>query len=125
MVFKNFVGRCHSQFLRDVVPISPFGTDYVNDFYMGFEFKELICSNRKIPYVRIPLKQIKESEFFVICDFEKNFYVILSSDFLDYYSFKNGFAFPSLKMIYLLSFYETNNLSDLKSYIDLISDTNF
>ena len=125
MVFKNSVGRCHSDFLRNIFPISPIGTDYVNDFFMGFEFKELICSNRKIPYIRIPLKQISESEFFVICVFDKTFYVILSSDFLDYYSFKSGFAFPSLKMINLLSFYETNDLSDLKSYIDLLSDTNF
>lgn len=116
--------RMHTDFLRGYFDIAYNGIDYHNPFNIAFEFKESYMKLEKNLFFKIPKEQVIKADYFVFCDHDKQYYLIPSIDIKKHYSFKNKrkFAHMRINTVKLLSIYSTDDIDDLKNYIDKIKD---
>ena len=121
--YNNGYRSEHSNYLNGRFSISNRGVDHYNLNNVSFEFKESFAKNREKIIFVIPKKQLEESSFIIFNVHNEEFYIVRSSEFLMRYSFKNYYkrCYPRINIIKDLSFYETDNLDDLKNFMDKLT----
>jgi hypothetical protein len=87
----NDYRSCHSLALQEAFDfqISESGSDYFNPYNKGNEFKESNNENESQVIYKVPLYQLKESDFLILCYKKNEFYVFRSSYIKKQYSFDN------------------------------------
>ncbi len=119
--FNNFKRR-HSNYLCETFDININGIDYHNSHNLGFEFKESFIKNEKNMFFKIPKKQAYTADYFIFCNHDKRYYLIPGRDIKKNFSFntkeENGHI--RINTVKLFSIFETNNINELKEYINKI-----
>lgn len=91
---------------------------------MAFEFKESYIRSVNNIFFKIPQDQVKKADFFVLCDHNKQYFLIPSIDIKENFTFKNKrkLAHIRINTAKLLSIYSTDNLDELKEHIDKLRE---
>lgn len=117
-------GCLHSKSLNDVFDISPVGVDFKNDFGVRFEFKESFMINEKNIFFKVPWYQVKNSDFFIFCVANFEYYLVDKIEILGRFSFKTKekhacIRISTIRNIFLEAFIDVN---DLKVFIENIEN---
>jgi len=120
LAYDNNYRSEHSLFLQDKFNIFNRGVDYYNPFNLSFEFKECNSKKPKNQWYKVYEKQLRESKYHIFCLNNKEFYVHKSRFLLSKYSFKTygnraNIRINTIRKNYL---YKTDNLNDLKKFVD-------
>ncbi|MBA7492432.1 hypothetical protein ES702_02982 [subsurface metagenome] len=107
----------HSEFLRDNFSIAGRGIDTYNDYNISFEFKECFTNKVKNQWYKLPLYQVKTTDFFVFCLNNNEFHVIDSLFLSKIYKFPKGKSNIRIGKVRKISIFTTNNIEVLEKYI--------
>lgn len=127
MVHRNLMSlypkgykREHSWYLKHLFNISPNGIDYHTPYNVGVEFKESFMKNRNNIWFKIPRKQCEIADLFVFCIHNEKYYILDKRDIQENFSFQTCHTRANLRIntVKLLSIYETEDIMDLKQYLD-------
>ena len=123
-IYSDGLRSNHSDFLNAFFDINIRGVDYYNPYNISFEFKESYMRNKKGIFFKIPLHQIKDSDFFIFCVNTELFYLVDKRDVKENYDCKNPSKLANIRInsVKLLSIYSSANLLIFKNYIDKISE---
>lgn len=115
-------GCFHSGYLNDVFNISPVGIDYKNDNGVRFEFKESFMINEEKIFFKVPEHQVKNSDFFIFCVANYEYYLVDKIEILGRFTFKTKeknahVCINTVRQIFLEAFVDVN---DLKVFVENI-----
>lgn len=119
-IYPNGYKREHSSYLNNVFNINPNGVDYHTPNNIAVEFKETFAKKDKSLWFKIPKKQVDETDIFVFCHKDENYYVVDKEDIAGAYSFKTYEERANIRLgkVKSMAFFETNDIQELKIFLD-------
>ena len=123
MTYSNNYRSEHSDFLQEKFSMANRGIDTYNDYNISFEFKECFTYKKRNQRYKLPLKQVKKTDFFVFCLNNNEFHVIDSLFLREIFKFPKGKSTIRIGKIREISIFETNNIDVLEKYIKNLKES--
>lgn len=119
-LYPNGYKRGHSCSLRNIFNINPNGVDDHTPNNISLEFKETFAKDDKSLWFKVPKKQVDETDIFVFCHKDENYYVVDKEDIAGAYSFNTYGKRANIRLgkVKSMAFFETNDIQELKIFLD-------